>query len=296
MAPLNLPGWFNEAKRGPCPKGGKAKPPGFIEKNLENIASIMKETIDSEEFALKKGALQGVDTRARIAGMLILILASGVTAHTVMLLGIIFLTVILARSSGVDINALAKRVLPSFIFTFALVTPVFFSFISPGVDILKVTAGGLKIAVTEEGVKTGLFFIIRVAAMVSLASLLLLTTRQSDFFKGLRQLPVPSFFVTALFMTFRHILILLKIAEDATFARKSRTITGTGLSEAQSWFASRITFILKRSLAMAEEVNMAMVSRGFTGKIKTFDNGALRGRDYLWIGFSSFVLFLSFGL
>jgi energy-coupling factor transporter transmembrane protein EcfT len=82
---------------------------------------------------------------------------------------------------------------------------------------------------------------------------------------------------------------------DAALARKSRTIDGTGVKEAQRWFASRAAFILKRSLSTAEEVSMAMVSRGFDGKVRISPAGPLGRGGYLWLGATSFFLFLSFG-
>ncbi|MBI1910464.1 MAG: cobalt ECF transporter T component CbiQ [Deltaproteobacteria bacterium] len=296
MAQVTLPDWFKEARVEPCLTGSKVKPPNFIEKNLNNIASFMREVVSLEEYAAKSGVLQSLDTRARITGMLAIVAACSITSRFAMLAGVFVILFLMMLISGVSFMALARRVLPSFVFTLALAFPVFFNFMTPGTDALKFFDTPVKVSITYEGLSTGLFFMMRVTSMVSLVALLLLTTRQADFFKGLRTLPVPPLFVTALFMTFRYIFILLKIAEDSTLARKSRTIARTKLSESQNWFASRITLILKKSMNMAEEVNMAMASRGFAGRIKTFDNGRMRGRDYLWLGFSSFVLFLSFGL
>ncbi len=68
---------------------------------------------------------------------------------------------------------------------------------------------------------------------------------------------------------------------------------GAKLSESQRWFASRATFILKRSISLGQEVSMAMASRGFSGVILGFDGKGLAGRDFLWLGFTVFVLLLS---
>lgn len=292
---MKLPEWLKEARAETCPAGKRFKPPGFIEKNLSNIASFIRSVLDSEETASRSGFLQNIDPRVRIAGILELVSAAAIT-KSAWLLGVVAVIIFfLLTASRIHLRELVKRVLPSFIFTFVLVIPVFFSFVTPGSEIFRIP-GLENIAVTEEGIKVALFFITRATAMISLVSLLLLTTRQTDFFRGLRRLPVPSLFVTALFMTFRHIFILLKIAEDASLARKSRTIGGAKLRESQMWFASRITLILKKSMNMAEEVNMAMTSRGFTGKVKTFENGPLTGRDYAWLAFATFMLFLSFGI
>lgn len=294
MAPqtLKLPDWFKQAHGSPCPTGGRAKAMGFLDRNLSAIASFMRRLMDSEEHANLPGVLQLIDPRARIAGVLVLITASAVASSSFMVASLAFTVLGFALASEIGLKALLKRVFPSFIFTLVIIAPMLFSFMSPGRDILRLTE---NVSVTMEGVRYASFFVARVTTMMSMAALLLLTTRQTDFFRGLRDLPVPSLFVTALFMTFRYIFILIKIAEDAVLAMKSRTIKGTGLRQSQRWVASRLALILRKSLNTADEVNMAMASRGFQGRVKTFDNHRMRGGDYLWLGFSFFMLFISFG-
>jgi cobalt/nickel transport system permease protein len=97
-------------------------------------------------------------------------------------------------------------------------------------------------------------------------------------------------------MTRRYLLILLKIAEDAALARRSRTIDAAAVKDSRGWFSSRASLLLKRSLRTAEDVTMAMASRGFTGRLKTNSAGRLKGWDLVWIGCASFIFFLSFGL
>ena len=132
--------------------------------------------------------------------------------------------------------------------------------------------------------------------MALLASLLMLTTRQSDFFTALKRLKAPALFVTALFLTFRHIFILIKVAEDMLLARRSRAISRARPKDLQGWFASRVMFLLKKSVFIAEEVSMAMTARAFSGRVKPFGFKRLGGRDYMWLGASFFILFLSLGL
>ncbi|HLC18937.1 MAG TPA: cobalt ECF transporter T component CbiQ [Thermodesulfobacteriota bacterium] len=301
---LKIPEWLKETRRAGGPGdgggggGGGYRGPGFLEKNLAHVASTVRWLMDSDDSASRPGLLQGLDSRARIAGIFIILVAAAMSETTVELAGIIILTALLTVSSRVRFVTLAKRILPAFVFTTVITIPVFFGFFSPGppgTPIVGFSVLSLEVSMTTEGLSTGAFFITRVSAMVALAALLVLTTRQTDFFRGLRRLLVPGFFVTALFMTFRYIFILLKLFEDATLARKSRTITRPAIGSSQRWFASRIALFLKKSLAMAEEVGMAMASRGFSGRIRTVGGGSLKGKDYLWVGTSVFVLFLSLG-
>lgn len=286
MAALTrLPAWFNEAKGAPCPAGGVVKREGFVDKSLRVIAAYIRDLAVAEDAAGQDGLLQSLDARARIAGMLFLITASAVTGSWFVLGLVAFVCAVLIHASGVGLAAFVRRVAAPVVFTAVIVAPVFFG------------VGGVGAALGKAAFATGAFIISRVAVMVSLSTVLALTTRQADFFKGLSGLGVPPFFVTALFMTFRYVFILIKTAQDAAMARKSRVIMGGRLGEPQAWFASRAALLLHKSLGVAGDVNMAMVSRGFSnGRIMTAGHARMRTRDYIWLGASSFALFVSFGM
>lgn len=290
METLRLPEWLSESRGEACPAGDRLRSQGFLEKNLSKFAGIIRDVIASDETASRDGALQRLEPKAKITGFLMLTLAAAISGKA-LFISLVFLVIsTFSVYSLVGLLPLLKRCLPPFLFTAALALPIIFSFVTPGEKVI----GASGIYITKQGLESASFLVLRATVMVSVVSLLMLTTRQTDFFKGLGRL-VPGFFTTALFVTFRYLLLLIKVAEDATFARKSRTIDKTSVTEAQRWFASRAAFILNKSLCMAEDVHMAMLSRGFSGKVATHAGRMLGGVDYLWLGFCSFVLFLSFG-
>jgi len=286
---MTLPDWMKGPAPNGCPSVDGQKARGFIEKSLKNFASVLKKAFTAD-YAARDGAMQRLEPRAKLAGFFFLLLAAALSESWVFIFSLFVLTFGLSIITKVGAATLLKRALPAVVFTAVLTIPAIFSFVTPGSPLVDI--GGLTI--TDEGLKTALFFVLRVSMMAALASLAVLTTRQADFFRGLGRL-LPGFFVTALFFTFKFVLILVKTAIDAALARKSRTIDGQGVKEAQRWFASRVAFILKKSLNMAEEVSMAMVSRGFEGKVRFNPAGPLGRGEYLWLGAASFFLFLSFG-
>ncbi len=290
---LKIPEWMKEpAGRGGDP-GQVVKEAGFIRKNLSGIASLRGWLFESGESAKRRGLLQTLDPSARIAGVLVLVAAASLAKDYPALLAVTALSAVLTVLSGVGFWSLSKKVLPAFIFTLIIIIPVLFGFFSPGRPVAGFSLGGFDIFVTSAGLKTGVFFITRVATLVSLVSLLILTTRETDFFTGMKRFPVPAVFVTTLFMTFRHIFILLKTAEDTSMARRARTIDTSRLKDRRDWFASRVVLFLKKTLAAAEELNMAMVSRGFGGRLRVISGDVTKGRDYLWIGAVTFVFLVS---
>ncbi len=292
---MNLPEWLKVSVPALTPERG-VKEPGFIKKNLEEIASLMRWMMDTEESAGRRGLLQTFDPRARILGILFLVVATAVTGNTIGFVSIMIIILLLSYLSSVGITDMVGRVLPSFVFTGVMVLPALLSIVTPGTHILTIMIGTKEIGITYEGLRTAGTLLVRVTMMVSLVALLLLTTRQADLFTGLRGLPVPAFLVTALFMAFRYIFILLRMAEDVNLARRSRTIDHGLLRDTQGWFASRIAFFVERSMKMAEDISMAMCSRGFTGEIKGMDMDGMKRRDYLWLGGTSFVFFIILGL
>ncbi len=289
MAEMKIPGWLREESASGRGNEAAFKGEGFIDRTLGNIASFMEGAFDREYSP--GGVLQSIEPRARIIGIFFLVFAAALAGRALTLIAVVSLTVVLALLSGVRIGRLLKRTMPALVFTSIMVAPISLSFFTPGSAVLNI--GGA--AVTGEGVRTGLFIIARVGAMSGLTALLMLASRQADLFRGLRGV-VPSFFVTALFMTYRYVFMLMKTAEDMALARRSRTITGTKLREAQGWFASRTGLILRKTASIADEVTLAMVSRGFEGKIRTFESKGMRGKDLIFIGTASFALFLSIGL
>lgn len=296
MAEVRLPEWFKEARGGVCPAGGKRASRGFAEKSLEDIASFLSGMFAAGGYSGGTGLLQSIDPRARLSGVAALAIACALT-ESPMGLAVEFLVIaVIAAFSNLGFLAVARRALPTVLFTSVLIIPALFSFVTPGTDLFGVTLGGARVSITREGGATAVFFLARATAMVSLVAILALTTRQADLFRGLGGLFVPSIFVTALFMAFRYLLILSKTAQDANMARRSRLIGAESLAGAQGWFSSSAALVLKKSMGLSGEVNMAMISRGFTGKVKTFKGGSLSVRDYAWVGFTVFMLFLSFGL
>lgn len=286
---MTLPDWMKGPAPNSCPAFDGQKARGFIEKSLKNFASVLKKAFTSD-YSTRDGVMQRLEPRAKLAGFFFLILAAALSESRVFILSLFALTTGLSIMTKVGAAPLFKRALPAMVFTAALAAPAIFSFVTPGSPLVDIWG----LTLTAEGVKTALFFVLRVSSMAALASLAVLTTAQSDFFRGLGRL-LPGFFVTALFFTFKYVLILVKTATEAALARKSRTIDGQGVKEAQRWFASRTAFILKKSLNMAEEVSMAMVSRGFDAVVRIRPAGPLGRGEYLWLGVASFFLFLSFG-
>lgn len=251
-----------------------------LEKTIAGAARLLEDTFLGERLAERDGLLQGIEPRCKVAGVLALILAVSFLRSPAAVWGAALLTLPLAAASRIGIGFFTRRVLllgP--LFSLVVVLPAAFSILSPGENLWTVATLSreirlgpwtvpAEIALTREGARTVLLITGRVAASVSLALLLTLTTRWDRLFRGLRGLGVPSLFVFVAATARRYLFHLLAVGEEMHVARKSRTIRYGSTRQEQEWAAGRIGHLFRRSLHDASGVHEAMLARGFSGDLK----------------------------
>jgi cobalt/nickel transport system permease protein len=262
-----------EAIRSPRP----AKP-GFVEKTLAGIAGNIEQAIFSEENARRPGFLQRRDPRVKLLSFILLITATAVSRDWQVLAALYCLTLLGAWVSKIDMGLFLKRVwygIP--LFSFWVILPSIF-FVGDD-RIFTIPLGVFDLAPRVEGIEAAVIFLLRVGACVSLAILLILSTRWADLLKSLRVLGVPNVFVVVLAMTYRYVFLLLHTANGMFLARKSRMVAATSGKEQRWWIVSAIGVLMNRSFRMSEDVFQAMQARGFTDEIRTFSNYRIRSLD-----------------
>lgn len=129
------------------------------------------------------------------------------------------------------------------------------------------------------------------AACVSAAVLLFLTTPRDALFKSLRSVGVPKVYVLTMDMCYRYIFLFMDMVRDFYTAKRSRSIRNMPLGDEQKWVGGRIAYTMIKSLDMGEKVHQAMVSRGFNGDVKIMHDFKMRAKDY-----SALVISLAFSL
>jgi cobalt/nickel transport system permease protein len=291
-----IPRWL-EAQNPPDtlkipPKRRRAS--GFMRKTLHDIAEAVKNEVFSESLAIQTGLLQGLDPRAKLATIFILIGATGFFHHIFTLFMFNLWLFWLARTSRIPIKIFVKRVwivVP--LFTGILVLPVLFNVVRPGTPLLVLIHLGRPhqlglwtipqdVAITQQGVTAAVLLVLRVGASVSLAVLLTLTTRWNTLLKALSVFRIPSVFITVLEMTYRYIFLLLQTSSEIFMAWRSRLV-GQPSSHEQRWFVtSAMGNLWGKTRATSEEVHSAMLSRGYTGQPKALLHFQMKRSDWLW--------------
>jgi cobalt/nickel transport system permease protein len=285
------PRWLLEAQPGLCPCGcvGRRNRRGFLDATLAGATKVRREALLGEEAAERPGLLQRLDARAKLAGALALVLAVALVHSPVVLAAVAALLPVAAASSRIEVGRFVRRVwLVVPLFTGLVVLPATLNLITPG----EVVVGlghpfGHELGITAQGLHGAVVIVLRVGASVSIATLLALTTPWPALLAALRALRVPRAFVLVAGMAYRYLFVLLGVVEDMYMARKARAAgtrsRGVVASRAgRASVAAAAATLFARAYAMADDVHLAMVARGWRGEARTLRPAALRGVDVLF--------------
>jgi cobalt/nickel transport system permease protein len=261
---------------------------GFFEKTLNDITGALEQTLFAEEIARREGLLQSLDPRAKLIGALALLIAISASHNLIVILGLYALTLPIASASRVPMGFYLKRVwvfMP--FFTGVVALPALFSPFTPGtpvITLIDLASPRIFLAITQPGVITAAFLLLRVGASVSIAVLLILTTRWTTLLKALRVLRMPQAFVLILGMTYRYIYVLLHAANNMFLARQSRVVGRVASADNRQWLAASIGALFAKSYALSDDVYLAMQSRGFRGEAQVMESLVWRAADWVWLG------------
>lgn len=252
----------------------------FLEKNLARFAELLEESVFAEETAQKNGWLQRMDARVKCAGLLLLLLASSMSRSAPVITFVYLFSILLAAGSHIFSASFLRRAWVFMPFYTALMAaPALF--LTPGDPAFVLPITGW--IVTQQGIHTVAFLVLRVASSVSLMLLLVLTTSWPKLLKALRSLGCPRLLVLLLIMTHRYIYLLLHTATALFLARNSRRVGPESWQNSRQWIGTLLGTLLQKSYHLSQEVYLAMVSRGFRGEPVLMEDFRLRNSDYAWM-------------
>jgi cobalt ECF transporter T component CbiQ len=283
----STPAWLFDAPVGLCPCGcvGKRKKGSFVAKTLNGASTLLRQAIFSEDVAQRPGLLQRLDPRVKLVSLLGLLVVTALVRDLGVLLALYAATLVLAAVSAVSVAFFVKRVwlfVP--IFTGIVVLPATLSFITPGQIVVPLgTWFGTPVGVTSEGLLAAAIMVTRVATSISIVVLLTLTTPWNRLLASLRSLRVPKMFVLVLGMAYRYLFHLLGSVTDMYTARQARTAGAeVDVRGGRRFVAASAGALFGKAHALSEEVYLAMVSRGYTGDLRTLRPARLRPVDIVW--------------
>jgi cobalt ECF transporter T component CbiQ len=250
---------------------------GFIERTLVNINHALEQSLFAEQTARQEGLLQMLDPRLKILATLLILLAVNLSRSLIVIILLYLVILILALISRIPFAFFVARVwlfIP--FFTGLIALPALF--ITPGPALIHLPLG---LVITQTGLQTALFLLLRVGTSVSTAVLLVLTTPWNSVLKALGVLRVPAVVILILGMTYRYIHLLLNITSDMFLSRKSRLLRRIPGTEERRILAATTGTLLSKSLQISSEVYLAMQSRGFRNYPRTLDTFKMKRIDWV---------------
>ncbi|HLJ54899.1 MAG TPA: cobalt transporter CbiM [Chthonomonadaceae bacterium] len=280
-SPHRLPAWLLSGLRPDTAPGARRRNP-FVERTLAELAAAGATALQSDRWAEQPGLLQGIDARAKIVTLLLLIVVTGLTRRPPVLAGLYAIALALGLASRLPLRMLLRRVwLAVPVFVAAIALPLVLTTVTPGRELFPIWPAP-RVGVSAPGLALAATLTLRVGTAVTFALLLTETTRWTDLLAGLRTIGLPRVFLTALAMTYRYIVVSLQTAAEVFTARRSRTIGRTSDRDGRRFIGSSIGALFGKSMATAEEVHAAMLSRGFRGEIRTLRAARWRPVDTAW--------------
>ncbi|HLY16368.1 MAG TPA: cobalt transporter CbiM [Bryobacteraceae bacterium] len=250
----------------------------FVEKTARGLLEATGHALFAEDMAAADGFLQRLDPRVKLVGIGALIGAAVAVHRLWVLAAILALSSLLALASHIPLGLLAKRVwLTVLAFTGLVALPAIF--LTPGTIIYRLPL--LAWPLTEQGLRTAGFLILRGETAASLAALLVLSTLWTHQLHALRYFRVPVVIVALLGMTYRYMFLFLETARAMFESRESRMVGVLQPADRRRLAAASAGVLLEKTLQVSGEVHLAMQARGYRGEIRLLDEARMRANDWL---------------
>jgi cobalt/nickel transport system permease protein len=269
----------------------------FARRTLAEFAGFLAGPFLEGGESRKRGFLGGLDARAKVLGILGLIVMTTFLSTWHALALDAAACAALALAARPPFGRLARVWLAVPLFSALMVLPATVNFFTPGEVLLPLWHSERErfgpwalpqtVGVTGAGLEAASRFVLRCLICVTLVLVLTHTTRPDRLFKGLRTLGVPKIFVFLLATVERYLVVLVRAAQEIHQAKLSRTLAAGSLRREQAWVAAGAGALFRRSRALGNAVYLAMLSRGFTGEARLLEEPRLGPADAAFLALSA---------
>ena len=188
--------------------------------------------------------------------------------------GILFFLLLMSR---LPLGHVFKRSLV--VVPFVLMVAVFIPFFKANTGTGGYNLGGINMS------KSGLlvFWNVVVKSYIGVISMIILSSSTSfkDLMRGFERLKVPPIFTAIASFMYRYLFVVADEAMRMKIARDSRNFSGKWIWDTRV-VAHMIGSLFMRSYERGERVYLAMVSRGYDGTMRGFDDTQLSRKDLLF--------------
>lgn len=274
-----LPAWLLQPQT-PPPAAGRGGV-SVLSRFVMGLGRFVEDAMAGDAFSARPGLLQALDARAKLVGLLALLVTAALTRDLAGLLVLLAAGVALVPLSRLSLPRFALRawlIVP--LFTLVVALPATTSWVTPGEAVIPLWGGG---SVTDTGLLVAARLVVRVTAAVTFGVLLAVTTRWDVLMRALRVLYVPRGFVFILTATYRYVFQLARLVQDLVMARLARSVGPVSRADDRRFIAAAVGTLFVRSQALGEEVQLAMTARGYTGEVVVLEQPMFRLRDGVWL-------------
>ena len=197
------------------------------------------------------------------------------------LLGLTALIWVAIATSAIGLGTILRRSLVALPFLAVVVTIIFSV---PGKPIFSVPLGFITLTATDEGLLRFITIVWKSWLSVQAALLLTATTHFLEILRGLQALRLPKIMVAILSFMYRYLFILVDEAQRLLRARECRSAAGNGKSGGSVLWRAKVTgqlvgTLFLRAFERSERIYVAMLSRGYTGELRTLAAPPLSAQD-----------------
>jgi cobalt/nickel transport system permease protein len=262
----------------------------FSSRLLHTLAAWLERAMSADELARRRGLLQRLDPRVKLVTLMAFIVTAALAVRLSVLAVLLAVAVALVLSSRLGLRRFALRAwtfIP--LFTALIMLPTLFGVVTHGPALVTFWSHGAPfwplphhLAITRTGLLVFARLLLRVTVIVSYGVLLTLTTPWADLLKAMRALGVPRGLAFVLAVAYRYVFTLVHLVQEMAVARTSRQVGPVSTSEDRRFLTGTVATLFGKSQAVSEQVYQAMISRGYTGEVRTLDTWQLRRLDVVW--------------
>jgi len=238
----------------------------IIERTAKEASSFFKNFFSYDVVDGK--FLRNVDSRIKIPGLLLFVVASVSTFDFHRLVILFLILSILISASRIPLRTYTERIWMIPAFSVVVLSPHIF-------------LGNFDYV---------LLFSFRVFLAVSFLTLFMISTSFGEMITAMRFYRIPDIFITIITLTYQYIHLMFSELYRILVARESRKIRDESFSELWRNGGKSIGYFFIRAYERAERIHLATVARGFNEKTKVY------GKDLkLKTPEISFILLTGFG-
>jgi cobalt/nickel transport system permease protein len=263
----------------------------FLDKTLLNSSEAVKSIYIQAENAAGDNFIQKINPNLKLISLIYMAIVISIVSNLItqiLITAFVFLLFVIARIKLFEVYR--KIFFLAFVFGFIVVLPAALNVITPGEIVFNIIR--LKkpfhfliynipqnIGFTVNGFQVVAIVFLRVLNSVSFALLVVFTTPFPLFIKSFKMLGVPDTFLMIISLAYKFIFILSRTIEETYFAFKSRLSGNINSAGIRKLISGRIFFIFKRSVIIYQSTYLAMLSRGYRGKITLHSRRLFTSKD-----------------